>query len=288
MRDFRGRVAAITGAASGIGRALAEELAGRGCHLALADVDEDGLAETADRCATAAGAAPVEVSTRRVDVADRPAVVAWADRAVADHGKVDLVVNNAGVGMGAPLARLTDDDIEWLVGINFWGVVHGTRAFLPHLQAAGGGHLVNMSSLLGLAPGALGTAYCASKFAVTGFTESLRIELRAARSPVSCTTVHPGGVRTNIVRNGRHLPEEGDPETVEASAARFDKIALTSAPRAARMILQAVERDRRRVLVGPDAKAIGLVSRLAPGLYQRVAVAVGRREAGVTAAAGVR
>jgi butyryl-CoA dehydrogenase len=277
MKAFDGRVAAITGAGSGIGRALAIELARRGAHLALCDVDEPGLADTVARCEGAASG--VKVTAERVDVADRDAVHAWADRVVEQHGTVNLVVNNAGVALGATVEGVSYDDFTWLMGVNFWGVVHGTKAFLPHLKAAGDGHIVNLSSVFGLVSVPSQSAYNAAKFAVRGFTDALRMELAIEGAGVSCTTVHPGGVKTNIARNARIDPSVaavgGDPHE---SADGFDKIAMTTADKAARQILTAVERDQRRVLVGPDAKLLDLGSRLPAGLYQRVVVAGGRRQ----------
>lgn len=264
MEHLHSRVAAITGAGSGIGRALAEELARRGAHLALSDIDEVGLAETVSRCEGQV----VKVTSQRVDVADREAVYAWADQVVADHGVVNLIFNNAGVAVAASVEGVSYADFEWLMNINFWGVVHGTKAFLPHLKAADEGHIVNMSSVFGLISVPSQAVYNASKFAVRGFTDALRIELEAQRSTVSCTTVHPGGIKTNIARNARFDPS-ALPGRVNP-AEDFDKIALTTPEKAARQILTAVERNRRRVLVGPDAKAIDLLSRLPAGLYQRV------------------
>ena len=199
MQQFNGRVAAITGAGSGIGRALAQNLARRGTHLALSDIDEVGLAETVALCEGAG----VKVTSQRVDVADRAAVFAWADQVVADHGKVNLVFNNAGVALGATIESMSYEDFEWLMDINFWGVVHGTKAFLPHLIEAGEGHIVNLSSVFGLLSIPSQSAYNAAKFGVRGFTDALRIELDVAQNGVSCTTVHPGGIKTNIARNAR-------------------------------------------------------------------------------------
>lgn len=274
MKHFDGRVAAITGAASGIGRALAVELGGRGAHLALSDIDDAGLAETVARCEGGG----VKVTSQVVDVADRAAVFAWADAVVAEHGAVHLVVNNAGVALGATVETMAHDDIEWLMGINFWGVVHGTQAFLPHLTAAGEGHIVNLSSVFGLISVPSQSAYNAAKFAVRGFTDALRMELEIAGSPVSCTTVHPGGIRTNIARNARIDPSLADlaGARVDDAGGEFDRIARTSPEAAARQILAAVERNRRRVLIGPDARVIDLVSRLPGGLYQRLIVAGAR------------
>lgn len=270
MKQFNGRVVAITGAGSGIGRALAKDLAGRGAHLALSDIDEVGLADTVSQCEGSA----VKVTSQRLDVADRAAVHAWADQVVDDHDKVNVIVNNAGVALGATVDGVAYDDFEWLMNINFWGVVHGTKAFLPHLKAAGEGHIVNLSSVFGLISIPSQSAYNAAKFGVRGFTDCLRMELDIERCGVSATTVHPGGIKTNIARNARMdssaLAMGGtDPA---AAAADFDKIAKTTPERAAAQILAAVERNRRRVLVGPDAKAIDLVSRLPAGIYQRVVV----------------
>lgn len=274
MRDLHGRVAAITGAGSGIGRALAVELSRRGTHLALSDVDEAGLADTVGRCEGQG----VKVTSQRVDVADRRAVHAWADQVVADHGAVHLVVNNAGVALGATVASMAYEDLDWLMGVNLWGVVHGTKAFLPHLEAAGEGHIVNVSSVFGLISVPSQSAYNAAKFAVRGFTDALRMELEIAGSPVSCTTVHPGGIKTNIARNARmddSARELAGP--VDDVGAEFERIAMTSPERAARQILAAVEHDRPRALIGPDAKLIDLIARLPAGLYRRLVVTGARR-----------
>jgi butyryl-CoA dehydrogenase len=273
MKRFDGRVAAITGAGSGIGRALARDLADRGTHLALSDIDEVGLGETVQLCEGKG----VKVTAQRVDVADRAAVFAWADQVVADHGKVHLVFNNAGVALGATVEAMSYDDFEWLMDINFWGVVHGTKAFLPHLIETGEGHIVNLSSVFGLLSIPSQSAYNAAKFAVRGFTDALRIELDVARNGVSCTTVHPGGIKTNIVRNARMDDSataftSGTPDV----GTEFDKIAMTTPEKAARQILKAVERNRRRALIGPDAKALDLISRLPAAVHQRT-IALGAR-----------
>jgi NAD(P)-dependent dehydrogenase (short-subunit alcohol dehydrogenase family) len=266
VKQFDDRVAAITGAGSGIGRALAVELAGRGAHLALSDIDEAGLAETVVQCEGHG----VKVTSRRVDVADRAEVEAWADEVVADHGRVNLIVNNAGVALTAEVDAMSYEDLEWLMGVNFWGVVHGTKAFLPHLKAAGEGHVVNLSSVFGLLSIPTQAAYNAAKFGVRGFTDALRIELDAADCGVSSTTVHPGGIRTNIVRNARLGPGTGGlPQDRDEAVRDFDRIARTTPEKAARQILLAVQRDRRRALIGPDAVVLDLVSRLPAGLYQR-------------------
>ncbi len=274
MKQFNGRVAAITGAGSGIGRALAKDLAGRGTHLALSDIDDVGLAETVTQCEGRG----VKVTSQRLDVADRAAVHAWADQVVAEHGKVNLIINNAGVALTATIDGMSHDDFQWLMNINFWGVVHGTQAFLPHLKVAGEGHVVNLSSLFGLISIPSQSAYNAAKFGVRGFTDALRIELDMDRCGVSATTIHPGGIKTNIVRNGRmddtSLAAAG---SAEAAAAEFDRIAKTTPEKAARQILTAVQRNRRRALIGPDAKVLDLVARLPAGLYQRVLVLGAKR-----------
>ena len=275
MKSFSGRVAAITGAGSGIGRALARDLARRGAHLALSDIDEVGLAETVALCEGAG----VKVTSHKVDVADRAAVFGWADQVVADHGKVNLVFNNAGVALGATIESMSYEDFEWLMDINFWGVVHGTKAFLPKLIDAGEGHIVNLSSVFGLLSIPSQSAYNAAKFGVRGFTDALRIELDVAGNGVSCTTVHPGGIKTNIARNGRIDPsvEAFTGVAPDTTGEDFDKVAMTTPEKAARQILKAVERNRRRALIGPDAKVLDVISRLPAAVYQRAIVLGARR-----------
>lgn len=274
MRSFRDKVAAITGAGSGIGRALAIELAGRGCHLALSDINEVGLAETAER----ARAAGVTVTTHRVDVADRDAVYAWADQVVREHGRVNLIFNNAGVALGATAEGARDEDLAWLMDINFWGVVHGTRAFLPHLRAAGEGHVINISSIFGLIGVPAQSAYNAAKFAVRGFTESLRQELELMRCGVSTTSVHPGGIQTNIARAARsHESMTSLGMDPTDAAGKLAKHFRTTPEAAAKTILHAVQKDRRRVLVGPDAYVVDWMQRLMPSAYQRLVLAFTRK-----------
>ena len=274
MKHLNGRVAAITGAGSGIGRALATDLAGRGTHLALSDIDEVGLAETVGLCEGRG----VKVTSQRLDVADRAAVEAWAQQVVDDHGKVNLIFNNAGVALGATVEGESYDDFHWLMDINFWGVVHSTKAFLPHLKASGEGHVVNISSVFGLVSIPAQSAYNAAKFAVRGFTDSLRMELEIEGAPVSATTIHPGGIKTNIARSARFDESmSGVGGAVDATPDDFDKLAMTTPEKAARQILTAVERDRRRALIGPDAKVFDLVSRLPAGVYQRALISGAKR-----------
>ncbi len=273
MRNFKDKVAAITGAGSGIGRALALDLAGRGTHLALTDIDEATLDETRGL----AQAKGVKVTAERLDVADRAAFEAHAARVAADHGKVNLVFNNAGVTVTGNIAELPIGDIEWLMGINYWGVVHGTQVFLPHLEASGDGHVINISSVFGFIAVPGQSAYHSAKFAVRGFTECLRQELEVADSPVSATCVHPGGIRTNIARNARigtPLPEGVGREDL---ATEFEKAARHSPEKAAGIILRGVERNKRRVLIGPEAYVIDWVQRLFPSGYQRLMIRAAKR-----------
>ncbi len=274
MEQLRGRVAAITGAGSGIGRALAVELARLGTHLALSDVDEVGLAETVAR----AEGMGVKVTSARVDVADQDAVHAWADQVADEHGQVNLVFNNAGIAFTGDVEEMAFKDIERVMDVDFWGVVNGTKAFLPHLVESGDGHVVNISSVFGLLGIPSQSAYNAAKFAVRGFTDALRMELEIEPCGVSATTIHPGGIKTNIARNAR-MDESvtalaDDPEQARVD---FEKMFVTTPDKAARQIIKAVQRNRRRALIGPDAKAIDLVSRMPAGLVQRVIIRGAKR-----------
>lgn len=267
MKDLKNRVAAVTGAASGIGRATAVALARSGCHLALADVNEAELAATADLSRREG----VTVTTRRVDVGDRAAVHAWADHVVAEHGRVHILINNAGVALGALVEHMRYEDIEWLMNINFWGVVHGTKAFLPHIKAAGEGHIVNLSSVFGLIGVPSQSAYNASKFAVKGFTEALGAEMDLDGGHIGVTCVHPGGVKTNIVKNSRMTETPG---VVDAESAReFEKAFSTEPESAAEQIVKAIRANRRRLLIGADARVIDLMQRALPVAYQGIVVA---------------
>jgi NAD(P)-dependent dehydrogenase (short-subunit alcohol dehydrogenase family) len=261
IRDFTGRVCVVTGAGSGIGRALAYELAACGARLELADVDAEGLRTTADR---AARLGAKEIHTEVVDVAERAAVQAWADATAARFGVVDLVVNNAGVALTATVEEMAWDDFEWLMGVNFWGVAYGTKAFLPHLRRSDAGHLVNISSVFGLFGVPSQSAYCAAKYAVRGFTESVRHEMRLSGSGIAVTTVHPGGVKTDIVRNSRAAIGRDKNEVVTL----HDSLSRTSAQRAARIILRGVRRGRARVFVGVDATVIDIGARLLGSAFE--------------------
>lgn len=279
--ELTGRVAAVTGAASGIGRALALDLVSRGAHVAVSDVDEAGLAETVARCE---GRGP-KVTSALVDVSDRHAVEAWAEQVVREHGRVNLIVNNAGVALVAPIGEMSHEDLEWLVGINFWGVVHGTKAFLPQLIASGDGHVVNLSSVFGLIGVPNQSAYNATKFAVRGFTEALRQEMKLAGHPVGVSCVHPGGIKTNIARNARAAAGLDQ----KALAEGFDKIAMTTPRAAARRIVRGIRRNEARILIGPDAYGIDLLPRvLGSGYQQVVSRAVGQRSPAARASSSAR
>ncbi len=262
MRRFADKVSVITGAGSGIGRALAVELARRGARLAVSDVDLVTVAETAALCEKEGA----EVRHYQLDVADRAAVLAHAEAVAAEFGVVNLVINNAGVALMAPVVEMSWDDLEWVMNVDYWGVVHGTKAFLPHLIESGDGHVVNISSVFGLVGVPTQSAYNSAKFAVRGFTEALRQEMLIEKRRVGVTCVHPGGIRTNIVRNARTV----DGATTSAARANFDRITMTTPERAAQTILRGVERNRSRILVGPDAYVFDAMPRLLGPLYQRV------------------
>jgi NAD(P)-dependent dehydrogenase (short-subunit alcohol dehydrogenase family) len=264
MKTFDDKVAVITGAGSGIGRALALNLAGRGALLAISDVDDAGLAETVD-LVKAAGAR--EVRSDHLDVSDRAAFTAYAAAVAERFGRVNLVVNNAGVALAGDLEDLEYADMDWIMGINFWGVVHGTKEFLPHVIASGDGHLVNISSLFGLVSMPGQSMYNAAKYAVRGLSEAVREEMLVAGHPVGVTVVHPGGIKTAIARNARYSAKEDGAE----SAKFFDtKLARMSPGKAAKIILKGVENDKARVLVGIDAHAVHHLAKLLGARYQDV------------------
>ena len=275
MKEFRGRVVAITGAGSGIGQALACELSRRGAHLSISDVDEAGLAVTTSRCEGAGH----KVAANVVDVSDRSAVADWAATVVEDHGRVNMIVNNAGVALSASVQSMSYEDLEWLMGVNFWGVVHGTKEFLPLLKDAGEGHVVNISSVFGLLAIPSQSAYNAAKFGVRGFTEALRIELDLLDDGVSCTTIHPGGIKTNIARNARMSASvEALGMRANEAAKGLERMFFTTPTRAAKVIIKAVQADKRRAMIGPDAHLFNLMAKLPPAVYQRM-IAQGSRRA---------
>jgi NAD(P)-dependent dehydrogenase (short-subunit alcohol dehydrogenase family) len=269
MKTLQERVVVITGAGSGIGRALAIEAAKRGSFLALSDWNEVGVKET-ERLAGARRSL-----SRKVDVRSEEQVNAFAADVARDLGGAHVIVNNAGVTVSDFVGTMKRSDFEWLMDINFWGVVRGTEAFLPQLKAKDEAHIVNISSVFGLIGVPSQSAYNASKFAVRGYTESLRQELHATNVGVTC--VHPGGVKTNIVRNGRNSTNAtGKPIEPENLAKDFDKIARTSPENAAKIILAGVLADAPRVLVGGDARLIDIVQRVFPTGYPVIFRAVQR------------
>jgi NAD(P)-dependent dehydrogenase (short-subunit alcohol dehydrogenase family) len=236
-----------------------------GCSVAMADVNKPGLLQTAAMIKNPA----VRKSTHAVDVVSRDEVYRFAESVVAEHGKVDIVINNAGVGLAETLEDVTYDDYEWLMGINFWGVVYGSKAFLPYLKQRPEGHIVNISSVHGLFTNPNVGPYCSSKFAVRGFTQALCQELRGSSVKVSC--VHPGGVGTNIVRNARFHKAAKTELTHEEAVVEFDKyVVRTSADKASRIIIKGVKRNKSRILVGPDAHVYDACQRAFPVLWQKL------------------
>lgn len=264
MKNFHNKVAAITGAGSGIGQQLAVLLAQQGCHLALSDVNADGLAAT-----RALIQAQVKVTLDVVDVAQQTQVEAWAAQVMREHGKVNLIFNNAGVALGSTIEGASYEELEWIMAINFWGVVYGTKSFLPFIKQSGEGHVINLSSVFGLTAQPTQAGYNASKFAVRGFTEALRQELDLQNCGVSALCVHPGGIKTNIANAARinaSLATLG--MNVDDSTRSFNDFLRYPPERAAEKILKAVLQNKRRVLIGNDAKALDLLQRLLPSAYQ--------------------
>lgn len=267
MSSFAGKVVVITGAGSGIGRALAFNLAAKGARLALSDIDTAGLAETV-RQVEALGA---DVHSQQLNVAERQAVLAYAETVAAHFGTVNQVYNNAGIAYNGNVEDAEFKDIERVMDVDFWGVVNGTKAFLPHVIASGDGHIVNISSLFGLISVPGQSAYNAAKFAVRGFTEALRQEMIVSKHPVKVTCVHPGGVKTAVVRNAT-VAENEDHRTLTDF---YDKWLLIHSPEmAARTIVNGVADGHGRVVIGLEAKAIDLLARLLGPSYQRVMAVV--------------
>ncbi len=269
MSGFAGKVAAVTGAGSGIGQALATELARRGAILAISDVDADGLART-ERQIRDIGA---HVRSDRLDVTEREAVLSYADSLAGHFGKVNHIYNNAGIAYFGDVEVTAFKDIERVMDVDYWGVVNGTKAFLPHLIASGDGHVVNISSMYGLFAVQGQSAYNSAKFAVRGFTEALRQEMIVARHPVKVTCVHPGYIKTPLIQNSTAATGLDK----NALGAIFDKVAITSPQRTAKTILRAVAANKARVLPGADAKLFDAIVRVAGSGYMRVFVPMNRR-----------
>jgi short-subunit dehydrogenase len=264
MKELRNKVAAITGAASGIGRILAVKLAEEGCKVAISDINKDGLNETKKMVENRGAAVSVHV----VDVAEREQVYRFADDVAAHHGGVDMIINNAGVAVSESVEDITYEDFQWLFNINFWGVVYGTKAFLPYLKKRPEGHIVNISSVNGFITWPNHSPYCAAKFAVKGFTEVLLQEMRKTNIRVSC--VHPGGIKTDIARNTRFYKSPGNQTSHEDAVDRFDKMAQTTAEEAAEKIISGIKKDKRRILVGLDAYILDWLTRLFPVQFVKV------------------
>lgn len=270
MKQLNNKVAAVTGAGSGIGRMLSVLLAKENCHLAISDIDEEGLRETE----TLVGES-VNVSTHVVDVSKQEEVDRFAKEAVDYHGGVDIIINNAGVSLGDFLETVPIEDFEWLMGIDFWGVVYGTMTFLPFLRKRPEGHIVNISSINGIVPNPNNGPYCAAKFAVRGYTETLYQELMGTGINVSC--VHPGGIKTNIARNARVNRTFSDINK-EAAAELYDKeVFRTTAEEAAKIIISGIKRNERRIMVGNDAKFLDLLTRFFPKTTVWLSAVLSRR-----------
>ncbi len=270
MKSLDSKVVVITGAGSGIGRALSLNVAAKGALLAVSDWNETALAETVERLKNAGAR---EVRSDVLDVSNREAFAEYAVAVKAQFGRVNVVVNNAGVSHTGPVTEMEYADFDWLMGINFWGVVHGTKEFLPHLIESGDGHVVNISSLFGLVSMPGQSTYNAAKYAVRGFTESVREDMLLAGHPVQVTCVHPGGIKTGIARHGRVTAGESHTNV----ATTFDqKLARMSPERAAEIIIGAVLSNKPRILVGADAHLLHTFAKLTGARYQDIVVRAGK------------
>src|SRR5947207_107922 len=277
MTTIRDSVAVVTGAGSGIGRARAQELASQGAQLALADVNSAALEETRSLLGS------TQARIYLVDVADASAVESFARKVEQDFGRASLLINNAGVALYGTFAEVTIPEMEWLIRINFWGVVHGCKFFMPLLQRQPQAHIVNLSSIFGLIAPPGQTAYAASKFAVRGFTQALRLELMDTEITVSC--VHPAGIRTRIAEDGR-AGTSTRPEGQAAARKLFNQVARITAEKAAKVIVSGILRNQPRILIGADAYQFDLLQRLFPvGCGQVIASKFKKRAAAISAAA---
>ena len=269
--QMEGKVVVVTGAGSGIGRELAREAARRGARLALSDIDVDGLATTV---ALARGDGATDVHSQRLDVTEQAMVAEYAGAVAELFGQVNLVINNAGIAFTGRVEESAYNDIARVMDVDYWGVVHGTKEFLPHLIESGDGHLANLSSVFAFLSVPTQNSYNAAKAAVQQFTESLRMEMLAAGHPVDVSCIHPGGIKTAVARNA--TAAEGL-DSADFATVFDEKFARTEASTAARVILDGIERRRARILVGPDAYVIDAFVRLFPSGYQRGTVAMSRR-----------
>ena len=263
MQDFTNKVAVITGAGSGIGRALAVNLANRGCNLALSDINTEGLEQTQALITNE----NIKVTIDILNVAERENFYVYANNVMDLHGKVNMVFNNAGVTLIDTVENVNYEDFEWIMNINFWGVVHGTKAFLPYLKQADEAHIINISSLFGLIGIPVQAAYNASKFAVRGFTEALKMEL--SNTNIGVSSVHPGGVKTSIVDNAR-ISEASVKTSREKLQKFFNKQAITTAEDAAEVIMQGIIKNKRRILIGKDARMADRIARWFPNSYEKI------------------
>ncbi|MEM6803840.1 MAG: SDR family oxidoreductase [Bacteroidota bacterium] len=268
MHPFNNKVAVVTGASSGIGKALVQAFAKCGCHIAMADIRPDELQKTLDSL----GSSDKIYKTYTLDVANKDAVFAFADQVAADFPSVDIVINNAGVSMTTTMDKLKLEDFHWVMDINFWGMVYGCQAFLPHLLKQPEAWLSNVSSIFGIIGVPSQGTYCASKFAIRGYTESLRQEFK--RSKLKVSAIHPGGVKTNIVRWGKVDKDYASEERRNTMITSFDKLAKTTPEKAAEIIIKGLRKGKKKILVGGDAWFLDKVSRLFPQGYDAV---VGRQ-----------
>jgi NAD(P)-dependent dehydrogenase (short-subunit alcohol dehydrogenase family) len=265
VTNFKNKVAAITGAGSGMGRALAEALASKGCHVAISDVDGGGLTETESRLKDKYA---VTVSSHELDVADKDQVERFAADVVREHGKVNMIFNNAGVSLTDTVEHMSYEDFRWLMDINFWGVIYGSKAFLPYFIDVDEAHVINTSSIFGVIAVPSQSAYNASKFAVRGFTYAMRQELLETNVGVSC--VQPGGVKTNIVKSSRYVAADNSAPTKEEFMTQFEEMANLTSEQAAEQILRGVLANKAQILVGRDAKTAAVIERIAPVGYQKL------------------
>jgi len=274
--DLRESITAITGAGSGIGRCLALECAKHGGDVAISDINLPNLQTTHDKIK--ALYPQTRVLVHELDIANKNAVFKWADDVVAHFGSVNVIINNAGVGLSATVESTSYEDFEWLMNINFWGAVHGCKAFLPHLKKSPWGHIVNVSSLFGLIGTPNTSAYNSAKFALRGFSESLRIELMMSHKQVNVSCVHPGGIKTNIANasrdGGDKVGSDAHMSEQERQTNFNEKMAKTTAERAAQIIINGILKKQPRILVGTDAKLLDLLQRFLPVKYQHVVARV--------------
>jgi len=272
MKNLKNKVAAITGAGSGIGRMLALGLAAESCHLAISDVNAAGLKETEKLIGKG-----VKVSTHIVDVSRQDQVIRFAKEAAERHGGIDIIINNAGVALGDFLETVPIEDFEWLMGINFWGVVYGTMAFLTYLRKRPEGHIVNISSINGIVSNPNNGPYSASKYAVRGYTETLIQEMKGTNIGVSC--VHPGGIKTNIAKNTKINKTYYSISSKQAAELYDKEVFRTTAEQAARVIINGIKRNQQRVMIGYDAKILDLFMRIFPQTSVNITAIVAKRMA---------